>query len=426
MKQILMLTIILFLFPLTFFLNSQDNKTTISAIIDVEHGLKNISRLKVSDFGKTIRYIPLETCDDGLIGKNAVVKVLKNYIVVEHKSSNSAGTCLLFSKHDGRFIAKIGHAGQDPGAYTDCFSWTDEKEEFLYFGRKPNQLIKYDMKGNFCGKIEFSPPGIASYYLITDSEIIGYFDDFKISDLSSGHSLSIFEKDGTLKDTIPSFYPYTTPITEDIFQTNLIGGSLLRDIYGSWTRAGALIFEYTPARQTRQINALHAARIWKNNGNICYKQDFVDTIYTVSGSKLIPSVFFDTGKYHWPVEERRSEKNNKERIFIADIYENNSFIFFQCIRGLFTQESVLYNALYNKKTGQTKLGISKDAIEDDLTNFMPFKPLGMSTSGEFVSSVEAWEIMDWLEENPEAKNNKELSFLKDFDDEMNPIIILIK
>jgi hypothetical protein len=394
----------------------------------VECSLKNLSRLKVSNLGKTIRYIPLETPDDGLIGKSPVVKVLRNYIVVEYKNSLSVpGTCLLFSKKDGRFIAEIGHAGQDPAAYTDCFSWADEKEEFLYFERKPNQLIKYDMKGNFCGKVEFPSSGLASYYLIRDSEIIGYFDGFNIANPSSGqYSLGIFGKDGSLKDTIPSFYPYTSPFTDDIYQTNLIHGKILYDVYGSWTCAGAFIFEYTLARQVRQVNALHAARIWKNNGNIRYKQDFIDTIYTVSGSKLIPSTVFNTGKYYWPVQERRSEKNTHERIFIADIYENNSFIFFQCIRGMFGKGSILYNGLYHKKTGKTKLGKNTDGIEDDLTHFMPFKPLGMSTSGEFVSLVEVWEVMDWLEKHPEMKNNKNLSFLKDLDEEQNPIVILIE
>ncbi|MDR1114954.1 MAG: DUF4934 domain-containing protein [Tannerella sp.] len=426
MKRNLIISTILLLF--SFSVNSQENRAVNPAVIDVESGLKNLSRLKVSDLGKTIRYIPLETPEDGLIGKNPTVKVLKNYIIVEYKTVPSQGTCLLFSKKDGRFIAEIGHAGQDPEAFTDCFSWTDEKEEFLYFERKPDQLIKYDMKGNFCGKIVFPSSGPASYYLITDSEIIGYFDAFNMASMSSGqYSLGIFEKNGRLKDTIPSFFPYTTPFTDDIYQTYLLYGKTMYKSLGSWVRAGVFIFEYTQARQIRQINALHAARIWKNNENIRYKQDFIDTVYTVSGSKLIPSVAFKTGKYHWPVQERRSEKNNSERIFISDISENNSFIFFQCIRGMFTREvSVLYNGLYDKKTGKTKLGINGDGIEDDLTHFMPFKPLGMSTSGELVSFVEVWEVMEWLEKHPEAKNNKSLSFLKELDEEMNPVVILIE
>lgn len=425
MKRNLIIATILLLF--SFSVNSQKNRVMNPAVIDIENGLKNLSDLKVSDLGKTIRYIPLETPDDGLIDKDPVVKVLRNYIVVESGSLLSRGSCLLFSKEDGRFITKIGHIGQDPGAYTDCFSWADEKEEFLYFERKPDQLVKYDMKGNFCGKVKFSS-SVASYYLITDSEIIGYFDAFNILSLSSSqYSLGIFKKDGHLKDSVPSFFPYTTPFTDDIFQTNLMNGTILYGSFGSWTRAGAFVFEYTPARQIRQVNALHAARIWKNDKNIRYKQDFIDTIYTVSGSKLIPSIVFNMGKYHWPVQER-SEKNSNEWIFIADISKNTRFIFFQCIRGMFSRGSghILYNGLYNKKTAETKLSKHKDGIEDDLTCFMPFKPLGMSTSGEFISLVEVWEVMDWLKKHPEAKNNKNLSFLKDLDEEMNPVVILIE
>ena len=418
-----------FLFPV----NSQENKTRNSAVIDVERGLNNLSRLKVSDLGKTIRYIPLETTDESLVGRSPVAKVLKNYIVVEYGSSPSSyidpGICLLFNKEDGRFISKIGHVGQDPAAYSSRFSWTDEKEEFLYFIRSPDQLIKYDMKGNFCGKIAFSPFEVASYYLITDSEIIGYFDNYNEFSASflNQYSLGIFKKDGSLKDTVPSFFPYTTPSTADIFQTYLMGGNLTYSFFGSWTRAGLVFFEYTPARQVRQVNALNAARIWKNNENIRFKQDFIDTIFTVSGSKLIPSIVFKTGKYHWPVQEIRSDKKNNERIFIADINENNNFIFFQCIRGLYNiTTAVLYNGLYNKKTGETRLSKNSDAIEDDLTRFMPFKPLGMSTTGEFVSMVEVWEVMEWLEKHPEAKKNAKLSFLKELDEEANPIVVLIE
>ena len=427
MKRNLIITTILLLF--SFSINSQKNKEINLAVIDVENGMKNLSRIKVSDLGKTIRYIPLETPDDGLIGKNPVVKVLRNYIIVEYKNNNinSPGDCLLFSKKDGRFITKIGHTGQDPAAYTDCFSWADEKEEFLYFERKPDQLIKYDIKGNFCGKVEFSSSGLASYYLITDSEIIGFFDAFKVSNIySDQYSLAIFKKDGSLKYTVPSFFPYTTPFTDDLYEFYIISGNILYGGYGSWTRSGVYIFEYIRLGQKRQVNPIHSARIWKNNENIRFKQDFVDTIYTVSGNELIPSIVFSTGKYHWPLQERRSEKNNNERIFIADINENNSFIFFQCIRGMLTQESVLYNGLYNKKTDKTILSKNNDGIEDDLTNFTPFRPLGMSTSGEYISFVEVSEVMNWLERHPEAKNNKDLSFLKDLDEEANPIIILIE
>ena len=135
---------------------------------------------------------------------------------------------------------------------------------------------------------------------------------------------------------------------------------------------------------------------------------------------MIPSIIFNTGKYHWPIQEATNKDYAKERIFIAGVSENDTFIFFQ-----FVKQS-LHNGLYNKKTGETKLGKHSDTIEDDLTHFMPFTPLSMSTSGEFVSLVQVWDIMEWLEKHPEAKNNEKLPFLKDLDEDMNPIVILIE
>jgi len=94
-----------------------------SGVIDVESGLDNLTRLKVSDFGQTVRYIPLETPDNGLVGRDPVITVLRSHIVIESQRS-----CLLFDKKDGSFIAEIGQYGQGPQEFTDVFSWTDEKE----------------------------------------------------------------------------------------------------------------------------------------------------------------------------------------------------------------------------------------------------------------------------------------------------------
>ena len=409
MKQKLLITVIIL--PL---LLSCKHQVVQSEGIDVEHGIQNPTRLKISDFGKTIRYIPLETTDDGLVGNRPVVKVLKNYIVTE-----SQGSCLLFDKKDGSFIAKIGRIGQGPNEYSDIFSWTDEKEEYLYFNRRSNQLVKYDMKGVYHGKIEFPtlPGSLASYYLITDSEIIGYFNGM-------GHyTLGFFDKVGILKDTIPSLFPNLEFDANKVASISVLRGGI-STTYGNWSKTGAIIIEYKD--DTKQILAPNATKIWKHNGHIHFKEDFMDTVYRLSGSQLVPSIIFNTGKYHWPVAERTSKKRTNERIFISDVSENDNFVFFQCIRGLYSDDPILYNGLYQKKTGETKFGKFSDPIEDDLTQFMPFTPLGMSTSGEFVSIIQVENIIEWLEKHPEAKNNAQLPFLKNLDEEMNPIVVLIE
>ena len=55
---------------------NREKSASNSNSIDIEESMQNLIKLKVSDFGKTIRYIPLETTDDCLIGNKPVVKVL--------------------------------------------------------------------------------------------------------------------------------------------------------------------------------------------------------------------------------------------------------------------------------------------------------------------------------------------------------------
>ena len=382
--------------------------------IDIEGGMQNLTKLKASDFGKSIRYIPLETTDDCLIGNKPVVKVLKNHIVIEVNRR-----CLLFDKKNGSFISEIGHIGQDPEAYTSASSWTDEKEDYLYFNKMPDKMIKYGMNGVFAGKIDFpTPPGLASHYLLTATEIVGYYNGINNS---GNHTLTFFDNEGILKDSIPQLLTNLAETVEDILDISVTKGD---STYGNWSKTGAIIINYK--NDKRLIIAAEAATLWNNNGNIRFKENFIDTIYTICERKLIPDIAFNTGKWHWPESERMSKRNNGERIFISDVSESNSFVFFQCINGLYTDEPILYNGLYNKKTGETKLSRYTDKIQDDLTGFMPFKPLSMSTSGEFVSLIEAIDIIEWTEEHPEAKNNSGLSFLKNFNDDMNPVIVLVE
>ena len=399
-----------------FFVSCKNKEKSIidTDVIDIEYGLQNLTQLKTSDFGKTVRYIPLETTNDGLVGNNPIIKVLGDFIVMEFQNS-----CLLFDKNDGKFISEIGRFGQGPDEFTSNFSWADEKEEFLYFQRRPNQLLKYDMKGKFSGNVKFATSNLASYYLITDSVIIGYFGDQINS--TNPFALGFFDVNGNLNDTVSQLFP-KKPIEFDMI-ANI---SVLKNhnMYGNWTKTGIILINFKD--ETRQITTPNPARVWNYKGNIRFKEDFVDTLYTVSDKNLIPSIVFNTGIYHWPAEESRSIKNAKDRIYISDVSENEKSVFFQCIKGLFADESILYNGLYNKQTGSTKLSKYSDEIEDDLTQFMPFTPFGISTAGEFVSYVEAYKAIEWLEKHPEAKNNDKLSFLKNLDEEMNPVIILVE
>ena len=413
-------------------------------IIDVEYALENLAPLKISDFGKTIRYVQLETNDNCLVGETPIIKVLNNHIVI-HNDRTNGDNCLLFDKKDGSFITEIGRKGQGPNEFSDNNCWIDKKEEFLYFRRGSDQLIKFDMKGNFCGNVTFpTPPGFASHYVFTDSLIIGHFNNANFQ--QTPFALGFFDMKGYLIDTIPKLFPQIrTPNEEEYVsltaliniadippqnRTNaILSARYLNTVGGIFANASQYANMYCIRYKNgdRQLHTLFVVpRMWSYNENIRFKEEFVDTIYTLSNGKLIPAFTFHTGKYHWPLEELKTNRINNNWIFIAGVCESNTFILFQCIGAALSDEPFSYNGLYNKKTGETKLCKNSDIIEDDLTHFMPFTPLGISTAGEFFSFVDSWQVTEWLETNPEALNNEKLSFLKELDEESNPIVILIE
>ena len=166
--------------------------------------------------------------------------------------------------------------------------------------------------------------------------------------------------------------------------------------------------------------------LWKNNNEISFKELFTDTIYTLKDYQLEKHMIFNTGKYHWPAEERTLSENNSDRILVSYAIENNKLLYFQFIRGLYTEKPVLYNGIYDKKTKVTHIALADNKFIDDLTQLMPFNPTFFNEKGEYASLVQADDILSWLEEHPEIKIEKELSVLKELNEESNPVVVLVK
>ena len=82
------------------------NKANAPNAIDIAASLEHLTELKISQLGKQIRYIPLETTDSSLIGNSYSIKLSKGRIFV---STN--GQCLSFDKQTGKYLGSIGHKG---------------------------------------------------------------------------------------------------------------------------------------------------------------------------------------------------------------------------------------------------------------------------------------------------------------------------
>ena len=87
------------------------NKANAPNAIDIAASLEHLTELKISQLGKQIRYIPLETTDSSLIGNSYSIKLSKGRIFV---STN--GQCLSFDKQTGKYLGSRTQRDR----YQDC------------------------------------------------------------------------------------------------------------------------------------------------------------------------------------------------------------------------------------------------------------------------------------------------------------------
>lgn len=380
-------------------------------VIDIQGNLSKLTKLKASDFGKTIRYVPLETTDESLVGANPAIKVLKNHIMV-----TSQKRCMLFDKETGRFISLIGHFGEDPEGYINANGHVDEREGLIYFRRQQGELIKYDMKGNFKGNIKTTLPEW-DQVLFTDSTIILYQNDtFR----PTNTVMHLLNREWELQDSIPS-----------IFESAGLGMGDLRAInvhkptgHGIMGKQGLMTLQYHNGEE--QIAAITNNVMWENEGEVHFKENHVDTLYKLANNRLTTFVTFNTGSMHRPAEERTTLDNIAKRMLMGHVSEKNNQIFFQCILGVLTENVALYSGLYNKETEELKLMKGELKADDDLSNLMPFEPVQVSTANEYIGILQVDDIMTWLEEQPEANREDMPPFLKDFNEDMNPVVVIVE
>lgn len=375
--------------------------------IDVAGAMEKPVELKISELGSDVRYVTLETIDSCLIGNSPSMMLLDKHIVV-----SSRNDCFLFDKTNGKFICKVGHGGDDPEAYSSTQPTYCDADGLLYFKREPDGLQKYDLQGNYQGKITIPTPPVApGGYVFTDSLIIGHY--MAVAQQYNASSLLLFNAEGRRIDTIPSLLPVLPEMqVKDITSISVVKRGL----------TGIILSNFSDGSNSASI--IGTPSLWKNGGKVRFKENFVDTVYTVERNQLIPAIVFATGKWHWGAEARTSTDSGNQHLLMTTVFETDNTIFFQCIRGLYDKEPDTFNGIYDRKTGTTHMYLEKEGIKDDLTDFMPFHPKTCSAKGEYGTIVSADEVLGWMEEHPGAAQNVKLAELKKLTEDSNPVVVI--
>ena len=192
-------------------------------------------------------------------------------------------------------------------------------------------------------------------------------------------------------------------------------------LYGLFGYHGPFRMEYKNGK--RIFYPSNFPVLWSSDESTHFWEVFSDTIIRIKDRTLEPRYIFNLGERHFPVEEHGYPESTKDYLVITYVMETTDLIYFQCVKDMYG-EFHYYNGLYRKANGEVLM--SKDDFTDDLTNFIPFRPIVHTEKGEFVGILKIEQIQEWLEEHPETKLEGALAPLKDLAFDANPVVVIVE
>ena len=389
--------------------------------IDVLPAFENLTELKVSQLGKNIRYVPLETTDSSLIGGSCKVCLLEDKIMVTY-GARSESHCFLFDRETGKYIREIGHKGEDPRGYSEPKAYVHPVTGHIYFHRMPNKLIKYNQEGEFLGEVEM-PNGLPSgfYPLLTKEGMLVYEGPA----FNANHQSQLYWLDEAKGKTGDVVLPMVSN-SEEIKPEGIQSISVLRA--GSTTVGllgcnGAIMISFKD--DVKGLYPINYPAVWEMEDGFRLHETFSDTIYQVKGLELEPYHVFNLGERRLAPADRGKKEGYEDKLSITYVLETNHLIYFQCAKNLYGDFS-FYNGLYQKSNGEVVMNKVEDAFTDDLTGFVSFTPMAHGKKGEFVGVLTIDQIQEWQEEHPDATLEGVLAPLKDLDYDANPVVVIVE
>ncbi|MDO4181618.1 MAG: DUF4934 domain-containing protein [Bacteroidales bacterium] len=387
--------------------------------IDIAGSFEQPTELKVSQLGKNIRYVPLETTDSSLIGGSPIVQILKDKILITTDKRS-----LLFDKASGKFLRSIGQKGNGPKDYSDPSCYVNSITGELCYHRQGNKMVAYNQEGKYLGEIILPHKlSTTSYFTASDSLLIGYYGE-EIGNKGNSQ-LFYFNRQGEIKDSLdvsPCAESEEKPFSPADIASIAVFKSSVSEQYGLLCKNGIILMKYKD--ETAECIVAQPYALWHSEGKTRFRDVYGDTIYTLKGKELQPYLAFYTGQWHQTVASI-GEKGTEDLFTVTYAMESPNSLFFQCIRGMLINNQV-FNGIYDKKSGKTYMNKRETALTDDLTHFMPFQPETCSEEGEFAALLDIDSIREWLDEHPETAQEGKLEFLNTLAEDANPVCVIVE
>lgn len=383
------------------FVSCLDSKTSVKEdIIDIATPMQHLNQLSLEDVQvKEVKYVPLETTENSLIGNRPYVRLLKDKILV----ASQGQPLKMFDALTGKFISTVGTIGQGKGEYNLIDDmpvfWVDEKADKIMIKSAGQKILCFDSDGTF----------------IEDLTIPDEIDIQSASQISFGEKLYFYLPTGfNVYENKISVYDWKTKQMSKTISGNTIekaipfefqGTPIIFDGYGEVsTSPSCIIFRLKDERYFFCYK--EDPVMWNFEGNTYLKERFNDTIYVVSENKLKSRFVFDLGSWHCPYEKRFDVDGCENRISIDYVLEGKKCLYFVFQTDYYRKAKTFYG-VYDKQTHEVKVSDTESIVDNDKN--VRIKQLQTATeNGTLLSLIPACEY----NESSNEEDNPVVALLK--------------
>lgn len=321
--------------------------------------------LVLQDYAKKIEYIPLETTNACLLGKeqslDAIYATETDLFIVDNNAIYRFG-------RDGKFKNTIGRKGQGPNEYTVLGSMAvdGDKQEVLIHDSGANKLFFFRYDGAFVREIKLS--GISGLDFVDSNTLVCYSSD--------------------VKSGLPVFGLYSA-----------VDGKLKVPLSYSDKQRSGIAYELAPKYRT----------VRKNHNWIHFNTHHTDTIFAIDNDRCEPRYALH------PTSKGKTTKESRDAISPFLLCETDAFANIQTYGKTGGQSMVSY--IIDKRNNAIYKGFVVD--KDYSGAIFPFNS-GMHN--EVVSLYYPYALQTKLEKGMVFGSLKEIA--KTLVDDANPVLMI--
>jgi hypothetical protein len=351
-------------------------------IIDIEKVLEIKKPFNLSSIANSVEYLKLKTPPKLIIGRIDKLELCNNNFFIH------ANSAVYEFDREGNYIRQIGKRGKGPGEYTRALDFfVDPNNNKIGISNYP-RLLLYDLKtGKHIETIDFKFADLA----IQDDILLGSAEPLGIYN-------NVMKAINYNQDSVLS-------VKNNIFFNHS------KTKFGSMKVIREEFYYYDHATYFKG---------YENN----------DTIWEIKNNQIKPHLYLDMGKLKLPLNLEPNysmtnfQKNGHKYKCVPRVSEDDKYVYMNIN---FRNGGALidYCALYNKnsKEGYLVHGEKDAGIKDDLKFGPDFWPRSI-TRDYYISYIEAFQLIDYLDENPQLVNEKLKTLIKSLNESSNPVLIL--